>query len=55
VGEQYVERHPVTGDAAVDEAIGTLDGLAAVALRDQVTVYDAVNGALVDRLNESSE
>lgn len=43
---------PETGDAAVDEAIRTLDGLEGRALREHVVVFDAVHRALADRLAE---
>ncbi|WP_173406151.1 hypothetical protein [Actinotalea ferrariae] len=41
-----------TGDAAVDEALRTLDGLDGRALRDHVAAFDAVHRALSDRLAE---
>jgi hypothetical protein len=41
-----------TGDAAVDEAIRTLDGLEGRALREHVDAFDAVHRALSDRLAE---
>lgn len=45
---------PVTGDQAVDAALGTLEGLDALPVRDHVAVFDAVHGALSDRLSEHS-
>ncbi len=52
-----VERGPVepgqTGDAAVDEALRVLDGLAERPLTEHVAAFDAVHGALQDRLAEA--
>lgn len=42
-----------TGDVAVDEALGTLAGLDARPLRDHVAAFDAVHGALQDRLADA--
>lgn len=45
--------HPdgtVTGDAAVDAALTALDGLEDRPVREHVAVFDAVQGALADRL-----
>jgi len=41
------------GDAAVDEALRELDGLARRPLAEHVRVFDAVHGALQDRLAEA--
>ncbi len=43
----------LTGDAAVDEALRALDGLAALPLPGHVAAFDAVHGALQDRLAEA--
>ncbi|GEA81101.1 hypothetical protein [Cellulomonas uda] len=43
----------VTGDAAVDEALRVLDGLAERPLGEHVAAFDAVHSALQDRLAES--
>lgn len=43
---------PVTGDQAVDAALGTLSGLEALPVREHVAVFEAVHGALSDRLAE---
>lgn len=43
----------VTGDAAVDEALGVLDGLADRPLTEHVAAFDAVHSALQDRLAEA--
>ena len=43
----------VTGDAAVDEALRVLDGLAERPLVEHVAAFDAVHSALQDRLAES--
>lgn len=42
----------LTGDAAVDEALRELDGLAGRPVREHVGVLEAVHGALSDRLAE---
>jgi len=39
-----------TGDAGVDEALGRLDELGGLPVRDHVPVYDAIHAALQDRL-----
>lgn len=39
-----------TGDAAVDEAMTVLDGLDERPVREHVAVFEAVHGALSDRL-----
>jgi hypothetical protein len=41
-----------TGDASVDEAIRTLQGLEGRPLREHVVVFDGVHRALSDRLAE---
>lgn len=43
---------PVTGDQAVDAALGTLEGLHELPVREHVGVFEAVHGALSDRLTE---
>ncbi|WP_421741803.1 hypothetical protein [Cellulomonas sp.] len=42
-----------TSDAAVDEALSTLVGLEDQPLRAHVAVFDAVHGALQDRLADA--
>lgn len=42
-----------TADAAVDEALSTLVGLEDQPLRAHVAVFDAVHGALQDRLADA--
>ena len=42
-----------TADAAVDEALSRLVGLEDQPLRAHVTVFDAVHGALQDRLADA--
>ncbi|HWJ83941.1 MAG TPA: hypothetical protein VNR62_00845, partial [Cellulomonas sp.] len=44
---------PPTGDAAVDEALTALAGLEQQPLRAHVAVFDAVHGALQDRLADA--
>lgn len=44
-----------TGDQAVDAALGVLDGLPNRPVREHVAVFEAVHGALSDRLAESRE
>ncbi|MGN8246336.1 hypothetical protein ACTHAM_003476 [Cellulomonas soli] len=44
---------PSTGDAAVDEAVATLDRLDGRPLREHVAAFDAVHGALQDRLADA--
>ena len=41
-----------TGDAAVDEALRSLEGLEQRAVREHVAAFDAVHRALSDRLAE---
>ncbi|WP_372594660.1 hypothetical protein [Actinotalea sp.] len=53
--EQERAERPSTGDAAVDEALTTLDGLAAIPVREHVAAFEAVHAALADRLNEHLE
>lgn len=43
---------PTTGDQAVDAALDTLAGLEDRPVRDHVAVFEAVHGALSDRLAE---
>ncbi|AEI12442.1 MULTISPECIES: hypothetical protein [Cellulomonas] len=42
-----------TGDASVDEALRALEGLADAPLSRHVAAFDAVHGALQDRLAET--
>ena len=42
-----------TSDDAVDQALSALDGLEDQPLRDHVAVFDAVHGALQDRLADA--
>jgi hypothetical protein len=42
----------LTGDPAVDEALRTLEDLPGRPLRDHVSAFEAVHGALSDRLAE---
>ncbi len=44
------QRPPVTGDAAVDEALGRLAVGTAGSLEEQVVAFDAVHRTLQDRL-----
>lgn len=44
-----------TGDHAVDAALGVLDDLPTRPVREHVAVFEAVHGALSDRLAESRE
>ncbi|MDM7830924.1 hypothetical protein [Cellulomonas edaphi] len=44
---------PLTGDHAVDEALTSLAGLDEHPLRAHVAVFDAVHGALQDRLADA--
>ena len=46
---------PLTGDDSVDEAVATLGSVASLPVREHVRVFDAVHGALSDRLAESGE
>lgn len=46
---------PTTGDQAVDAALGVLAGLAERPVREHVAVFDAVHGALADRLAETRD
>jgi len=43
----------LTGDDGVDEALTALDGLEQQPLRAHVAVFDAVHGALQDRLADA--
>ena len=43
----------LTGDASVDEATGMLEGLDGRPVREHVAVFEAVQGALADRLAET--
>ena len=49
------QQSPPTGDQAVDAALTLLDGLATRPVREHVAVFDAVQGALADRLAETRE
>ena len=42
-----------TSDDAVDQALSALAGLEELPLRDHVAVFDAVHGALQDRLADA--
>jgi len=53
--EQETPERPTTGDHAVDEALTALDRLPGSAVREHVAVFEAVHGALADRLNEHLE
>lgn len=44
-----------TGDQAVDAALTRLDGLDDLAVREHVGVFEAVHGALQDRLADVEE
>jgi hypothetical protein len=46
---------PTTGDQAVDEALSALDRLDGRPVREHVAVFDAVHGALADRLAETRD
>ncbi|MCL3861979.1 hypothetical protein [Actinotalea sp. K2] len=45
----------LTGDPSVDAALTVLDGLADRPVREHVAVFDAVHGALQDRLAETRD
>jgi hypothetical protein len=45
-----VPEPPVTGDAAVDEAVAAVDGVLTLPADEQPPVYEAVHRALQDRL-----
>lgn len=47
------EPEPATGDAAVDEALGRLVGIDDADLRTQLGTFEAVHGALQDRLADA--
>ncbi len=44
---------PATGDDQVDQALTRLDDLAGAPVRDHVAVFEAVHGALQDRLADA--
>ena len=44
---------PSTGDPAVDAALTTLEGLDDRPVREHVKMFEAVHGALADRLAET--
>lgn len=44
-----------TGDQAVDAALSALEGLTQRPVREHVAVFEAVHGALSDRLAETRE
>lgn len=46
---------PVTGDQAVDAALGTLVDLDRRPVREHVAAFESVHGALSDRLAETRE
>ena len=48
------EDAPGTGDDAVDAALTRLAGLDELPVREHVAVFDAVHGALADRLSEQA-
>ena len=52
IGNQNVEP---TGDDAVDEALTRLGDLGQLPVREHVAVFDAVHGALQDRLADTEE
>lgn len=45
--------NPTTGDHAVDAALTVLEGLDERPVREHVKVFEAVHGALADRLAET--
>ena len=47
------DAYPASTDAAVDEALSRLAGLEDQPLRAHVAVFDAVHGALQDRLADA--
>ena len=47
------DEYRTTADAAVDEALSRLVGLEDQPLREHVAVFDAVHGALQDRLADA--
>lgn len=53
--EQDQTQTPPTGDQAVDAALTTLTGLDGRPVREHVAVFDAIHGALADRLAETRE
>lgn len=53
--DQERAERPSTGDAPVDEALTALDGLDDAPVREHVAIFEAVHGALADRLNEHLE
>jgi len=52
--EREVTQRPETGDPAVDEALRTLEALSPTVC-EHVAAFDAVHGALADRLAETRE
>ena len=48
-----MEHRDVTGDPAVDAVLGELDTLEGRPLGEHVTVFDAVQSALANRLAET--
>ncbi len=54
MGQETTDR-PTTGDPAVDEALTALDRLPTSPVREHVAIFEAVHGALADRLNEHLE
>jgi len=44
-----------SGDGSVDAALTLLGGLDGVPVREHVAVFDAVHGALQDRLSDTEE
>lgn len=51
--DRYDVESPVTGDDAVDAALTALEGLDERPVREHVRVFEAVHGALADRLAET--
>ena len=51
--EQVPVEETSTGDASVDEALRSLEGLDDEPLSAHVAAFDAVHGALQDRLTEA--
>ncbi|WP_250445755.1 hypothetical protein [Actinotalea sp. C106] len=53
--QDQVDELQATGDQAVDAALSTLEGLGDRPVREHVALFDAVHGALSDRLAETRE
>lgn len=54
-GQQELAAAESTGDQAVDAALTRLDGLSDLAVREHVGVFEAVHGALQERLADVEE